>query len=244
MAIVPTIAAGRVTASPVPERVTFVASARSLPLDYLRVPYRLVEAARAEPTSAGSVPIGFSFLTVDDDGVRAPHLYWPRSEGEHLNHLVPARTELAGIPLVARVVDREHPGSLVARRVVRRPPRPMLPSQSGVTQDGSILLPFDPAEAIETLWSERYGATAGGGGLRAAAQFLYYRVRPILPRRVQIAMRRGYSRVQDRRESPRWPIEPALHDLLRSSTACSPRWRVGRCHGSAPGHVPTAGRLC
>ncbi len=82
-------------------------------------------------------------------------------------------------------------------------------------QDGSILLPFDPTEAIETLWSERYASTAGGGGLRAAAQFLYYRVRPILPRRLQIAMRRSYARVQDRREFPRWPIEPALHDLLR-----------------------------
>ena len=43
------------------------------------------------------------------------------------------------------------------------------------------------SEAIEDLWSERYTSVAGGGGLRAAAQFLYYRVRPILPRRLRVA---------------------------------------------------------
>ena len=42
----------------------------------------------------------------------------------------------------------------------------------------------------------------------------YYTVRPVLPRRLQIALRRLYSRVQGRTPFPRWPVEPSLDDLL------------------------------
>jgi hypothetical protein len=41
----------------------------------------------------------------------------------------------------------------------------------------------------------------------------YYRVRPALPRAVQIAARRGFARVQARRSFPRWPVEQGLHAL-------------------------------
>lgn len=39
---------------------------------------------------------------------------------------------------------------------------------------------------------------------------LYYRVKPLIPRRVQLGMRRLYSRRQARRPFPAWPIEPIL----------------------------------
>ena len=197
------------------EPTTFITSDRFLPLDYLRIPHRLADGtAQAQPSSAGSAPVGFASLTVDDGG-QSPHLYWPRPGDGHLSHRAPARAELAGIPIITRVVDSD----TLARSLPDGWHADPTVTDASLSvwrhRDGSILLPFDPTEAIETLWSERYTSTAGGGSVRAAAQSLYYRVRPILPRRLQIAMRRSYARVQDRREFPRWPIEPALHDLLR-----------------------------
>ena len=38
----------------------------------------------------------------------------------------------------------------------------------------------------------------------------YYRVRPLLPRPLQLALRRGYTKRQGRREFPGWPIEDVL----------------------------------
>jgi hypothetical protein len=54
---------------------------------------------------------------------------------------------------------------------------------------------------------ERYREAGGrrGGPLRA-----YYALKPLLPRRLQIAMRRLYAKRQARTEFPRWPIEPLL----------------------------------
>jgi hypothetical protein len=55
---------------------------------------------------------------------------------------------------------------------------------------------------------ERYrGETSAGRSLPLSA---YYAVKPLLPRRVQIAMRRRYAKRQMRTEFPRWPIEPLL----------------------------------
>jgi hypothetical protein len=38
-------------------------------------------------------------------------------------------------------------------------------------------------------------------------------VRPLIPRSAQLALRRVLSRIQKRRDFPRWPIEPGLHDF-------------------------------
>jgi hypothetical protein len=80
-----------------------------------------------------------------------------------------------------------------------------------VWRDGSggVFLPFDPAEAITACWSEAYQQS---GGSRLALR-AYYRLRPLLPRGVQIRMRRAFTRIQARRPFPRWPVETALHDL-------------------------------
>jgi peptidoglycan/xylan/chitin deacetylase (PgdA/CDA1 family) len=69
------------------------------------------------------------------------------------------------------------------------------------------------AEEVAALLEERYQ-----GPLRMPRMVtLYYRVKPILPRRLQIAMRRAHARrVRERHEArghfPRWPIEPVLVD--------------------------------
>ena len=45
---------------------------------------------------------------------------------------------------------------------------------------------------------------------RSTALAAYYSLKPLLPRRLQIAMRRLYAKRQARAEFPRWPIEPLL----------------------------------
>ena len=49
--------------------------------------------------------------------------------------------------------------------------------------------------------------------LRPALLKSYYTVRPVLPRPLQIALRRLFTRVQRQAAFPRWPVETALHDL-------------------------------
>jgi hypothetical protein len=77
------------------------------------------------------------------------------------------------------------------------------------------VLPFDPGEVIQSFWSERYKRVRSSSKARArrAAGVGYYAVRPMIPRSGQIALRRALSRVQARSRFPRWPVEPALHEL-------------------------------
>jgi peptidoglycan/xylan/chitin deacetylase (PgdA/CDA1 family) len=81
---------------------------------------------------------------------------------------------------------------------------------------GSVVLPFDPGEAIRNFWNEGYLDYARHpalGRLAALARRGYYRARPLLPRSVQMTMRRSFSRVQLKARFPRWPVEPTLHDF-------------------------------
>ena len=55
---------------------------------------------------------------------------------------------------------------------------------------------------------ERY-SQAGG---RRLARRVYYLVRPALPRRAQLALRRAFVPRQRAAEFPRWPVEPVLVD--------------------------------
>lgn len=81
---------------------------------------------------------------------------------------------------------------------------------------GATILPFDPDETIGNLRSERYLALRGGRALALTgyARRTYYAIRPLLPRHAQIGLRRAFSRLQARTDFPRWPVEPALHDLV------------------------------
>lgn len=59
---------------------------------------------------------------------------------------------------------------------------------------------------------ERYRET---GGKRSLPLSAYYALKPLLPRRLQIAMRRRYAKRQMRTEFPHWPIEPLLVERRR-----------------------------
>src|SRR5216683_4618453 len=78
--------------------------------------------------------------------------------------------------------------------------------------DGSTVLPFDPSELIRNFWSERYLEYARPAAVSRLAELArrgYYRARPLLPRSLQMRMRRSFSRVQSKTRFPRWPIETA-----------------------------------
>lgn len=55
---------------------------------------------------------------------------------------------------------------------------------------------------------ERYVEASG----RSRKLDAYYAVKPLLPRRLQLALRRAYAPRQARRSFPAWPIEPSLVD--------------------------------
>ena len=181
----------------------FASSHRSLLLDCFRVPY-VTSGAGGE---LGSLHAPASGRTAT----------WPRSGGTL------GAYRLAGIPLFARALaDAECDAHVSAFAGAWHRADPILGSDgTAVTwlwrsSDGDLFLPFDPDEAIENLWSERYLTVASTGSRRnvkALARRVYYRARPLLPRRIQIAMRRAFSRIQARAEFPRWPAETALHDL-------------------------------
>jgi peptidoglycan/xylan/chitin deacetylase (PgdA/CDA1 family) len=78
--------------------------------------------------------------------------------------------------------------------------------------------PFDE----EDFLYERYH---GPNGNRGSLLQLYYALKPAVPRRLQLALRRRYARRQATRTFPAWPIEPLLvqqrEDNLRRLVASS-----------------------
>ena len=82
--------------------------------------------------------------------------------------------------------------------------------------EGNVFLPFDPAEVMQRFWSETYrqvGRSAMALRGRAALVRGYYLARPALPRKVQLRLRREFTRVQAKASFPGWPFEDSLHDL-------------------------------
>ena len=82
--------------------------------------------------------------------------------------------------------------------------------------DGNIFLPFDPNEVIHNFWSEGYHGISEpslAGRILRVGKTPYYKLRPLLPRRLQIAMRRRFSRVQAKSAFPAWPAETGLDDF-------------------------------
>jgi hypothetical protein len=193
----------------------FEASRRFLFFDYFRIPYR--EAGE----SPSDTLRGFASIRWMGNGAQRT-LYWPADQnGAARDSLPPASYRLDSIPFhAATVPDRTAQAVLASLGTPWRPTDPIFDGRgrrvSSVWRDdhGSIFLPFDPDEAIRNYWSEGYGRNGGGPArLAGAARNSYYRLRPLLPRSAQIWFRRRWSSVQARSRFPRWPVEPALHDL-------------------------------
>jgi len=180
-----------------------VATSRLEALDVYGVPYAVAEAELLE----------LERLLVSD----GPSLYWLSLGG------APCWATLEGIPLFAPIAPDDRLDRL-ARTVgagweVCIEIRDRSGAVIGVVRqasDGSVLLPFDPNRAAAALLGEQYLALTSRGRARMAkdlARKTYYRARPFLPRRAQMALRRRFTAVQQRATFPAWPTEPALHDL-------------------------------
>jgi peptidoglycan/xylan/chitin deacetylase (PgdA/CDA1 family) len=178
--------------------------------DYFRVPYTQVDAEPAAPglatlcSRAGSVTLS-----------------WPAPSV--LGSDRPTRFLLGSLQLFGRVVpDGRVKSWLQAIGGGWHPVEEVSDSQGRVLgavwkgDDGSTVLPFDPGEVVRNFWNERYltyARPAMVGHLAEVARRGYYRARPLLPRSLQMSMRRSFSRVQSKARFPRWPVETALHDF-------------------------------
>jgi hypothetical protein len=189
----------------------FFASCPLTLLEHFRVPYDVTGAARADGIEE-LAPSGGS-----------PRLFWKR----------PVRTA----QVAAAIAGGEGEITIFATILNDDEVRPLLSSRGGVwrgvrdlsspggarlgsiwrDESGNVFLPFDPDEVIESFWSERYLRAASGKGKlgrRRALMLAYYRLRPFLPRRLQIWLRRRFARLQARSAFPRWPAETSLHDFV------------------------------
>ena len=185
-------------------------SEHSTSLDHLRVPVTVV---------GGDRPAGPRLNQVTRSGQReAAVLAWPKHDG------APRLAWLHDMAVHAAVVsDREAQAWLAS---LGRGPwhrEHVLRDRDGTplgsvwrAADGSRFLPFDPDAAVQSAWTETYlegTSTSGSRRVRTAAMAVYYALRPALPRRLQLLLRRAYSRVQGSGGFPRWPVEPSLHEL-------------------------------
>jgi peptidoglycan/xylan/chitin deacetylase (PgdA/CDA1 family) len=208
--------------------------------DEARIPYRLTvpgpdgtgDAHRQRP-----IPPGCGAIWIDgDEGGRT--WYWPRA-GEITRGVARLGSyRLGEIHLVGHVVPEPAARGLLRELGHGWTVDVSISTPEGRTagailraDDGSIFLPFDPEECMTNLRSERYrqlGRSELRSRAKAAVLRAYYLVRPVLPRRVQLGLRRAVARIQRPPDFPRWPVEPSLHDLadrlmeLTSSFAGAP----------------------
>ena len=191
----------------------FLASSAPLLLDYFRVPY-VVDARLASPDVDQLCPCSYG-----------PRVFWMGgSDGELEAAKISGCEGRPEIPIFGRVLPDSRVASLLEERGSGWRAARKLTDEGGnpigsiwKSEDGCYFLPFDPAEVIANYWSEGYsaiGKRAGSRGLRRLMMIVYYRLRPLLPRRVQIWLRRQFARQQARSSFPRWPVEPGLHDFF------------------------------
>lgn len=192
--------------------------------DYFRIPYEL---SVEPPASSRELPERHPLRSAGEarwtDGESPPRsLRWPVFSDAY-GHNGDVRPGLLGaIPVFGRMLgDDEAQAWLVETGGSWSPTIPVTDGDGRRiasvwrSTGGDVLLPFDPSEVIENYWSERYQLVTGrmARGAKDVARRAYYRARPLLPRQGQILLRRAFTKVQRRSSFPRWPVEPALHEL-------------------------------
>ena len=83
------------------------------------------------------------------------------------------------------------------------------------TRDGSLHLPFELDAAIEAFQLELYAQSSGANHFLQTARRIYYSLRPLIPRELQIAFRRSIVTLQETSRFPRWPLDTSLDELYR-----------------------------
>jgi hypothetical protein len=198
---------------------TLFSSSRRLAIaEHFRIPYGLLDTAAPAGLERLHVPGGAELLWAG-----AGELAGARAAEPPISARVRTAAGVS-IPIFAHVLGDRTTERLLADRGGTWSRALAIDGEDGkhvasiwTALDGSVFLPFDPDEVCHSYWSERYldlartGASrrTGRGAVRA-----YYRIRGLLPRPVQIWLRRQYAHVQVRSEFPSWPAETALHDFF------------------------------
>lgn len=181
--------------------------------DYFRIPYRVAPEAAGDRVGT---------VTAVASGKK---LYWSRTGGRA------GRYRLGDFHLAGRVLAGPPPAVGEAAGSWQRTAdicdaagQPV----AAVWEDaaGNVFLPFDPGEVMAYLWSERYTTIGRAGVTRKARKVMikgYYAVRPVLPRPLQLRMRRTFAKHQAPPEFPAWPIEHSLQNFYRWLLAIAAR---------------------
>jgi hypothetical protein len=205
--------------------VVFEASHPFTFFDYFRVPYAISSPAAAQDRPAAPASVGWlRALGQADKPGRS--LFWLRpgtaqDAPDEICRL--GRYRLADLTVVGHIaLDAAVPGMLRGLGNGWRPADAILDADgqpaAAVWRDdsGNVFLPFDPGEVMHYFWSEEYrnvGRSATSALTRAVALRGYYLVRPLLPRALQLRLRRAFTRVQSKSSFPGWPIEDNLHNF-------------------------------
>ena len=186
--------------------------------DYFRTPYEVRPAAQGS-SHAGAGAFVRTLTAVARPGRAARSLHWIGADTR------PAAESAAGQPGRYALGTFSFFGHVASDAAVKA----MLPGREGRWHqaepiragadgprvaavwrdaDGNVFLPFDPGEVMRLFWSEGYreiGRSAATALARKAVLRTYYLVRPALPRPLQLAMRRQFTRVQAASPFPAWP---------------------------------------
>lgn len=193
--------------------------------DYFRVPYDISSSPAPRGQSPASGPVG-QLYPVGQPPDRARSLFWLRPDtvrNEARKACPLGRYQLADLSLFGRMALNPAVPELLRGLGKGWHLADPINDVSGQPvaavwrdDDGNVFLPFDPGEVMHYFWSEKYrgvGRSAMSAAIRTVSLRSYYLARPLLPRALQLRLRRIFSRVQSKSPFPGWPIEDNLHNL-------------------------------
>ena len=215
--------------------------------DYFRVPYDVSPPAALPDRSRMLAPVGrLHALRQAEDPVRS--LFWLRPDGgpgppDQACQL--GRYRLGDFTLFGRIALNAAVPEML--RGLGRGWRPADAVTGAGDQpvaavwrddDGNVFLPFDPGEVMHYFWSEKYrdvGRSALSGTVRAVALRSYYMARPLLPRRLQLRLRRVLGDQPPRQCRRQNQNQAEFHSELYYSC-----WRTPRLGKTAPRTHPAS----
>ena len=104
-------------------------------------------------------------------------------------------------------------GRLKGRPAASRPGGDIYDASNDVElNNGTVFLPFDPAEVVANLQHESYVEEWRSGSFSFLSQS-YYWIRPLLPVGIRRYLQKFYLRGWDKISLPRWPVDCAVDNL-------------------------------
>ena len=187
------------------------------PFDHLRVPYAISATPGSDAETIGRL------RSTDDRRASTAELLWTRGPDRRAGGRYVGRFRVAGFELAGQVSNAA-PDDLLG--TTDRSWRALTPVEDAHGRQvgsvwrngrGDVLLPFDPGEVMRCLWSESYTRLGPRAATRRAAREIalrcYYLARPLVPRKLQMRLRRSLASRQTTPAFPAWPLETGLHDM-------------------------------